>query len=242
MLTAPTSWQAPANTQDTLLVRQALAAALRHTDKEFRSWFSKAAKTWKTARKLFAVRPHPTSEPRKTLPLPTLPEVAWMRLGSWTFCPRCGQRRPQGKLHPGWTRKSVAQPCCTKNCHSLTPLQALPHVVPQLAHWPHALLHLDASDFQELPLLDIKVDFRAVRGGRSPVTSLQKLSVCRGQWRSHLPREDKLSALGRKALAWLLENCASYRRFWEGTQGSAADSGTRAVVAHSEASLADSRS
>ena len=41
------------------------------------------------------------------------------------------------------------------------------------------------SGLDELPWSDVKVDFRSFCAGRSPVTALQKHSVCCGQWRSH---------------------------------------------------------
>ena len=53
-------------------------------------------------------------------------EHAWIRTASWTFCPDCGRRRPDGKFHADDRRANAnasvrvpCDPCCDLPPHAL---------------------------------------------------------------------------------------------------------------------------
>ena len=156
----------------------------------------------------------PLPSPTFGLPDDFLLERAWMRTGSWTSCPRCLQMFPAGLLLPLWPLKAkILCFCKSTSCAALKPLPQKPSLAPRREHWPDLCFALSADDWNELVLADLKVDYKSVRGGRSPVLSKQKTGVVRAVWRRSCPAPQH--AHTRALLKYLLEHHKAYKKYFD---------------------------
>ena len=149
---------------------------------------------------------------------------------AWTFCPSCGRRRSDGRL-AGWRASFPATPCrrgcdlepaileSAPNEESQRPSGTLAaYVTPLEKHWCDTesgfnfFQALSSAEAASLALIDIKCDFKMVKGGHAPVGNKKKTSVTRASWRKH-DIEENLSENARRAFHWLRANNATYERY-----------------------------
>ena len=83
---------------------------------------------------------------------------------------------------------------------------------------PPCFFAVSDDEWDSLVLIRLKVDFKTIKAGRSPVVSKQKLEVVRGVWVSTLPMAIHLSGAAASALRFLLRSHAAYRCYWEKLQ------------------------
>ncbi|CAE7307097.1 pif1, partial [Symbiodinium sp. CCMP2456] len=157
----------------------------------------------------------------------------WLVRGSWTFCPKCGRRRPQCNVASLTLQR--ADKTCRYRCDPEPEDLLLPrtesdlgrhckldaYVTPNAHHWEHLLadLHvtglplvpgLTKKDLDTLAVLDLKIDYQTRRGGNAEITSKQKKSVIRGRWKA-LPLFDiQRSDQANRLFFWLLANNETY--------------------------------
>ena len=146
-------------------------------------------------------------------------ERLWMQTGSWIVCERCHQWSPKGLLIPHWPLKAqLVVACKHQSCAGAHPSRVSPHLAPTRPLWPPCFFELSDDDWDSLVLIRLKVDFKTIKAGRSPVVSKQKLEVVRGVWVATLPVATHLSEAAASALHFLLRTHAAYRCYWEGLQ------------------------
>ncbi|CAJ1358990.1 unnamed protein product, partial [Effrenium voratum] len=71
---------------------------------------------------------------------------------------------------------------------------------------------LSSAEAASLALVDIKCDFKMVKGGHAPVGNKKKTSVTRASWRK-CDIEENLSENARRAFHWLRANNTTYKRY-----------------------------
>jgi len=116
------------------------------------------------------------------------------------------------------------------------------YVTPAKVHWPHShgqasykslwdttekryeipeyeqanhVFHLDDAEATALALLELKCDFKVVKGGRAPTSNKKKTSVIRAVWKACDVKSQLPSERAKEAFSWLMENNARYRFFYE---------------------------
>ena len=171
-------------------------------------FFHEACEAWMQHAHAFGIVTAPLPQPQ--LPVCPSADWVWMTLASWLLCISCGLRISRMQWTHSWMTTPFLHEC--DFCKSLTKTPLLRSLVPRKAFWPEELVALSPVEWQELALLDFKVDYRTCKGGRSPVVSRQKLSVTRGVWRKDLPRPT--SPRLESALAWLLANNKHYEFYY----------------------------
>ena len=73
---------------------------------------------------------------------------------------------------------------------------------------------LSDAETKSLALVDLDVDYKGVRGGKSPTTMLKKMSLIKARWRSY-DVTTKMTANARRAFDFLCEHNAGYKRLYE---------------------------
>ena len=188
------------------------------SETDMQAWITRWKAAWKRLPSSFRLRS--TSAQGRKHKLATSVERLWMQTQSWTYCTRCSQTSPRGLLTPHWPRKATATfQCRQTSCASMLPTKDTPHVAPQKNLWPPFFFALQQSDWDKLVLLDLKVDYKTVKGGRSPVVSKQKLAVVRGVWRSVLPDATRLSPAAGRVCRFLLTTNKAYKLYWDKLAG-----------------------
>ncbi|CAE7237635.1 UBP23 [Symbiodinium sp. CCMP2456] len=176
--------------------------------------------------KPFQQKPSP-----RTLPPPTTKAAAWAQSQSWTFCSKCGRHRPRTASLRNLAACVDCKPECDPTAKSLlVPGQVsakkklMAYVTPQPSDWDEMLAALDSDDLatalttedlETLVVVDLYVDFKTVRGGKSDITSLKKQSVVRAEWRAQPLCDVPRSRAAATAFAWLLNNNTTYKEFVE---------------------------
>ena len=149
----------------------------------------------------------------------------WMANASWTFCPLCGLRRPEGKFlaHKRLPASDVKKKCpngCDLRPDELDQAQAnrpakkgpklKAYVTPQASNWPREMKELSRADAMALSVIHLDAEYKSVRGGRAPVTNLKKTQLVRGRWRTE-DVESRLSTQPQKnAFDWLMKHNTTY--------------------------------
>ena len=159
-------------------------------------------------------------------------ERDWAVQAAWTFCPLCGRRRADGKLTANWQRRGAkaAAATCAGGC-DLEPAKLdepapeteeqgpclKAYVTPAQHHWqspnqPNLFKQLSAAEATSLALLDIKCDYKVIKGGGAPMSNKKKTAVVKAVWRGQ-DVEASLSAPAKLAFDWLCANNATYARW-----------------------------
>ena len=97
-------------------------------------------------------------------------------------------------------------------------------MTPQEADWKDMLAHHDAADAVSKTLLghadvkcfqviDLFVDYKNRRGGKAEITSKQKSSVVRAEWRETSLLGATRSAAAEYIFLWLMDNNMTYRHY-----------------------------
>ena len=81
--------------------------------------------------------------------------------------------------------------------------------------WPPVLLELTEAEVHMLAPIEIKCEFKTVRGGKASVTNRQKTSVIRGVWRKKSVAEGIASAgvAVNAAYTWLMDHNETYKLY-----------------------------
>ncbi|CAE7482276.1 Usp17ld [Symbiodinium sp. CCMP2592] len=157
----------------------------------------------------------------------------WLVHGSWTFCPKCGRRRPAtatNTLISGRAALKCKLGCDPDATDLLKPAEQEvmsrklnAYVTPTSQYWEPMLLHmgltglplasLSTEDVNSLSVLDLKIDYKTRRGGNASTTSKQKTAVIRGRWKALPLTELKRSDAANHAFSWLVANNETYA-FW----------------------------
>ena len=184
-----------------------------------RSWQTEKTKHFK------AFQETPTA---RCLERPTTKAAEWTQTASWVFCPNCGRRRPRPASARG-IGNMPCKPACDLGPQALLepgdaagPSKLMAYVTPQIKDWDLLLAAVQAEtlatalspeDLDSLVVIRLYVDCKMVRGGKSEVTSMKKLSVVRAEWRDRPLQELPRSSRAAAAFEWLLQNNATYKSF-----------------------------
>ena len=160
----------------------------------------------------------------------------WLLRDSWTFCARCGRRRPRAKT-PSLAKACNPAVMCVPVCdHDARDLLAPPqtkltvinklegYIMPAFTHWQPWAAYirsgevslaglLSHDDLHTLAVLDIKIEFRTRRGGNAAISSKQKRTVVRARWRSCSLMTAVRSNEASRAFQWLLANNSTYAEY-----------------------------
>ena len=186
-----------------------------------------ASRSWQTEKTKYfkAFQEAPCA---RSLEPPTTKAAEWTQTASWVFCPHCGRHRPRPANARG-TGNMPCKPACDPDPQAL--LQAgnaegktklMAYVTPQIKDWDMLLAAmktetlaaaLSPEDLDSLVVIRLYVDCKMVRGGKSEVTSMKKLSVVRAEWRDRPLQELPRSSRAAAAFDWLLQNNATYKSF-----------------------------
>ena len=94
------------------------------------------------------------------------------------------------------------------------PRAAFPTAAETMDDWPDVLLDLADDEVGALAPLDIKVEFKTVRGGRASIKNRQKTHVVRAVWKRQSVAETvAASPQLHAAYTWLMQNNATYAHY-----------------------------
>lgn len=152
------------------------------------------------------------------------PILLWIKTASWAFCPACGRKQlgtypsinvkkgcPGGCDHPAPEFKTKAEALLRAGARSK---KLMAYTTPQETDVPDELRKLTPLQTRELAIVQVFVDFETKRGGRASITSKQKKSIVRAQWRKQPLDKDSFSSPDvAAAFDWLMRNNNTYRRY-----------------------------
>ena len=164
----------------------------------------------------------------RSLEAPTTKAAEWTQTVSWVFCPHCGRHRPRPATARG-TGNMSCKPACDPSPQALlepgnaeAKRKLMAYITPQSKDWDLLLAAMKAEslaaalspeDLDSLVVIKLYVDCKMVRGGKSEVTSMKKLSVVRAEWRDRPLQELPRSSRAAAAFDWLLRNNTTYKSF-----------------------------